>query len=68
MVISSDEAIAKAREFANKVGWMTEVKDVSLVPAVWKVRLEGEFDIVTIELDVESGEVLKSESFHIADD
>jgi len=42
MAISSDEAVAKAREFASKVSWLTtgvKVKeDASLIPAVWKVR------------------------------
>lgn len=63
MVISSDEAVAKAREFASKVGWFTRrvrvKEDVSLVLAAWKVRLEGEYDIVTIEVNADSEEVLK---------
>lgn len=68
MAISSDEAVAKAREFASKVGWFTTAvkvkEDASLIPAVWKVRLEGDYDIVTIEVNADSGEVLK---WHSAD-
>ena len=63
MVISSDEAVAKAREFANKVGWFTRrarvKEDASLIPAVWKVQLKGEYDDVTIEVNADRGEVLK---------
>jgi hypothetical protein len=63
MAISSDEAVAKAREFANKVGWFTRMarvkEDASLIPAVWKVRLVGEYDDITIEINADSGEVSK---------
>jgi len=61
MVISSDEAVAKAREFANNVGWFTRMarvkEDASFIPAVWKVRLVGEYDDITIEINADSGEV-----------
>ncbi len=63
MAISSDEAIAKARDFAEKTGWFTRrsrvKEDAGLVPAVWKVRLKGEYDNVTLEVNADSGEVLK---------
>ena len=58
---TSDETIAKAREFANKVGWFTpreKVKqEVELVPAVWKVRLKGEYEDVTIEVNADTGDI-----------
>ena len=60
---TSDEAIVKAREFANKVGWFTpreKVKpEAELVPAVWKVRLKGEYEDVTVEVNADSGDIVK---------
>jgi len=55
--------MAKAREFANRVGWFTpreKVKqEAELVPAVWKVRLTGEYEDVTIEVNADSGDIGK---------
>ena len=63
MATSSDEAIAKAREFANRVGWFTpreKVKqEAELVPAIWKVRLKAEYEDVTIEVNADTGDIGK---------
>ena len=58
---TSNEAITKAREFANRVGWFTpreKVKqEAELVPAIWKVRLKAEYEDVTIEVNADTGDI-----------
>ena len=60
---TSNEAIAKAREFANRAGWFTpreKVKqETELVPAIWKVRLKAEYEDVTIEVNADTGDIGK---------
>lgn len=60
---TSHEAIAKARGFANKVGWFTpreKVKqEAELVPAIWKVRLKAEYEDVIVEVSADTGDIGK---------
>ncbi len=63
MTTSSNEAIAKAREFANRVDWFTPKEKVKqeaeLTPAIWKVRLKTECEDVTIEVNADTGDIGK---------
>lgn len=60
MVISSDEAIAKAREFASKVGWFTGgvTKDSRLIPSLWRIHFVGDYQDFEIDVDTKTGKIL----------
>ena len=63
MAISSDEAVAEARDFANKVGWLTLSRDVREhsrpIPSLWQIHFVGGYQDFEINVDTETGE-----SFH----
>ena len=60
---ASNEAIVKAREFANRAGWFTPrekgKQEAELVPVIWKVRLKAEYEDVTIEANANTGDIGK---------
>ena len=62
MATSSDEAIAKAREFANRMGWFTPSENVReysrLTPSLWRVQFVGDYQDFEIDVDAETREIL----------
>lgn len=62
MIISSDEAIRRARELANKVGWLTLSEKVGeegrLIPSLRRIHLVGDYQDFEINGEAETGEIL----------
>jgi len=60
---TSNEAMVKAREFANRVGWFTpreKVKqEADLILAIWKVQLKAEYEDITVEVNADTGDIGK---------
>ncbi len=62
MAILSDEAVTKAREFAEKLGWFTLSGDVrehsQLIPSLWRIHFVGDYQDFEIDVDTETGKIL----------
>lgn len=62
MVISSDEAIKKAGEFAEN-SWFSLLGDVReesrLIPSSWRIHFVGDYQDFEIDVDAETGEIFR---------
>lgn len=58
MIISSDEAMARAREFAKEIGMLTSSEEMGVERRLlWRVHFDGEYQDFEIYVDAETGEI-----------
>jgi hypothetical protein len=60
-MILLDEAVRKAKEFAEKKGWLVHSEDIversRLIPSVWKIDFIGDHLEFEIDVNAETGEI-----------
>mgnify|MGYP001038799374 CR=1 FL=1 len=60
-MILPDEAVRKAKEFAQKKGWLVHSEDVAehsrLIPSLWKIDFVGDHVEFEIDVNAETGDI-----------
>jgi len=61
-MILLDEAVRRAKEFAEKKGWLLQSEDLAersrLIPSLWKIDFVSDHLELEIDINAETGEIL----------